>query len=128
MQREGIVVIPFYNQDTGTVTTQSTVSVCLSVAGRLCMANCGRTSRERCRPSENILRPFLSSAPKANMAEGLTLIPSFKALSKLHLRAARGGGGEVRSWAERRRGEEKEEEMKRVTDDYGPAGRKSGRK
>lgn len=44
------------------------------------------------RASENIPGPFLSSVPKANTAESLSLIPFSKALSKLHLRAAKGGG------------------------------------
>lgn len=75
----------------------------------------------------------MSSAPKANAAESLSLIPPLsQALSKLHLRAAR---RRWRRWRrcvivgrKTRRGGEGKEEMKRVMDDYRPDGRKSGRK
>lgn len=84
------------------------------------------------RASENIPGPFLSSVPKANTAESLSLIPFCQALSKLHLRAAR---RRWRRWRrcvivgrKTKRGGEEKEEMKRVMDDYRPDGRKSGRK
>lgn len=87
------------------------------------------------RASENIPGPFLSSVPKANTAESLSLIPFSQALSKLHLRAARRRWRRWRRWwrcvivgRKTKRGGEGKEEMKRVMDDYRPDGRKSGRK
>lgn len=141
MEREGIMLIQFITGTLGTVITQVSVSARVRVLSgggmslhrRLCPTT-GEAEADG-RASENIPGPFLSSAPKANTAESLSLIPFSRALSKLHLRAARRRWRRWRRWRrcvivgrKTKRGGEGKEEMKRVMDDYRPDGRKSGRK
>lgn len=142
MEREGIMLIRFI-----TGTLGQSLPRCECACARECaFVRCWMSLRghrfHMCpktgdavaarRASENIPGPFLSSVPKANTAESLSLIPFSKALSKLHLRAAKRRWKKVEEMCDCREkdeeGREEKEEMKRVMDDYRPDGRKSGRK
>lgn len=101
MERKGIMLIQFTTGPLGQLLHRW-MSVCVcpqrDVFAWLIVVACSTKCDAGAdgRASENISRPlFCPLCPKANMAESLTLIPFFKALSKLHLRAARGGGGDV---------------------------------